>query len=143
MADLTITNAVTVNGGVSKDYLAGATVAAGKPVYLTSGNVWALAGCTTATLAGGVDPKRVGFALHAATSGQPLAVQESGNITLTTTLTVGTLYVVSATAGLVAPITDLATTNKVNILGIATTATNLDMSYKTAYAGGYSGVAIP
>lgn len=143
MADLSITVASVAlsSGGVCKDFASSTTITAGMVVYLTSNNVWAKAGCTTATLAG--NGSRVGIALHAALSGQPLAVQESGVVNLGATLTVGTLYCVSATAGNICPFADLATTNKINILGIATTTALLDMTYKGAYGSGYSGVAVP
>jgi hypothetical protein len=63
----------------------------------------------------------VGIALHAAGSGQPLSYAATGsviNIGATTAKT--TTYVVSATAGGVAPQADLVSTNKIVRLGHAT-----------------------
>lgn len=143
MADLSITVASVAlsSGAVCKDFPAGTTITAGMVVYLTNSNTWAKAGCTSATLAG--NNTRTGIALHAALSGQPLAVQETGVINLGAALTVGTLYCVSATAGNICPFADLASTNKINILGIATSASLLNMKYKEAFTGGYTGVAVP
>jgi hypothetical protein len=54
-------------------------------------------------------------------------VQTAGNINLGATLTVGQIYVLSATAGGIAPVADLATGHYPSILGVATTASNLLM----------------
>lgn len=143
MADLTptVSSVAWVSGGVSREYNSSTTITAGMSVYLTSSNTWAKAGATTATLAG--SGSRVGVALHAALSGQPLAVQESGVINLGATLAVGTLYYVSRTAGLICLISDLVSTDKINILGLAITTANLDMAYKQAYTAGYTAIAVP
>lgn len=145
MADLTQTAAsvATVSGPINGDFTAGATLAEGMPVYLDANSVWQKARCTTATLAGGVDPKRTGIVITPATIGRRVFVQENGVVNLGATLVVGTIYCISATLGAICPIADLATTNKVNILGIALTAANLDMAYKQAYPGGYTGVTVP
>lgn len=140
----TVANVVTSSGAISKgEFNGSATMTEGMVVYLTASNLWAKAGCTSATLAGGIAPFRVGILLAAVLNGQPAIVQETGVINLGCTLTVGTLYVISATAGKICPFADLATTNKINILGIATTAALLDMTYKGAYPAGYTGVAVP
>lgn len=143
MADLTQTAASVafVSGSIVGDFTAGATITEGKPVYLDSNNVWQLMRATTATLAG--NGTRTGIALTPATSGRRIFVQETGIVNLGATLTVGKLYCVSAALGAICPYEDLATTNKVTILGIAETAANLNMAYKQAFTGGYSGVAIP
>lgn len=145
MADLTQTaaNVAWVSGSIVSNYTAGATLAEGTPVYLDSSNVWQKARATTATLAGGVAPSRTGIVLTPATTGRLVFVQETGVVNLGATLTVGGIYVISATLGAIAPFADLATTNKINILGIALTAANLEMKFKEAYPGGYTGVAVP
>lgn len=124
MADITITaaNCVRVAGSVNKNYNAGASITAGQSVYLkTSDSTWRLAQADgTAEEAG--SGTIVGVALHAAASGQPLAVQTDGTITIGGTVVAGTIYVVATTAGGIAPWADLATTNKVTVLGYATTS---------------------
>lgn len=150
MASLSITvaNVAWVSGGVSRDFNAGVTVTAGQTVYLTAANTWALARATTATLAGstvsGTLPGRTGIALHGSLAGQPLAVQESGFITVGATMTVGEMYCIATdAAGGIELKSALSSTNKINILGIASSTTVLDMTYKSAYPGGYSGIAVP
>lgn len=122
MADLTITPANVVKGaGAALDStkVAGETVTAGKAVYLkSSDNKWWLAqadGTAEEATFGGI-------ALHAASANQPLAVQTSGEITIGATAGVGTVYVVSATAGGIAPLADLVSTNKLSIIGYGKTA---------------------
>lgn len=144
MADLTVTVAsvATVSGAVCKDYNAGTTITAGKSVYLDTNNLWQLAQSDSAAHLG--SGARTGVALHAALNGQPLAVQETGVLNPGATVAVGTLYVISAAAaGGIAPITDLASTNKIHILGIASTSSRIDMTYKSAYPNGYTGLAVP
>lgn len=126
---------------MSTEFTAGATLAEGTPVYLDTNNQWQKMRATSATLAG--NGARTGIVLTPATSGRRVFVQEAGVVNLGATLTVGGIYVVSATLGAIAPFADLATTNKITVLGIAITAANLDMAYKQAYQGGYTGVAVP
>ena len=60
---------------------------------------------------------------------QPIVYATEGNITFqAAALTVGQVYVVSAAAaGGIAPVSDLASTNYVGVLGVATSATNLKL----------------
>jgi hypothetical protein len=121
MADLTVTAAsVLWTSGTKQTGVAGATVTAGQAVYLDS---------TTSTLklaqADGTaaEADAVGVALHAAGSGQPLVYASQGAvINIGATTTKATTYVVSATAGGVAPQADLISTNKIVRLGYATDA---------------------
>lgn len=130
MADITVVaGSVARTTGSTVDGTAGATIAQGKCVYLDTAatpNVWKLAqAITSAALAGG---DGVGIALNSAASGQPIRVQTDGSINLGATLVVGQVYAVSAAnAGGVAPYSDLASTNYVTLLGVATTAALLKM----------------
>jgi hypothetical protein len=120
MADLTVTAASVLftSGSKISSYNAGAAVTAGQAVYLDS---------TTSTLklaqADGTaaEADAVGIALHAAGTGQPLSYAATGsviNIGATTAKT--TTYVVSATAGGIAPQADLISTQRIVRLGHAT-----------------------
>lgn len=62
----------------------------------------------------------VGIALHGASSGQPLRIQTGGTITIGATTVKGTTYIVSATAGGIAPYSDLANGWYRTIIGVAT-----------------------
>jgi hypothetical protein len=121
MADLTVTAAsVLWTSGTKQTGVAGASITAGQPVYLDS---------TTSTLklaqsdGTAAEADAVGVALHAAGSGQPLVYASQGAvINIGATTTKATTYVVSATAGGVAPQADLVSTNKIVRLGYATDA---------------------
>jgi len=123
MADLTQTAANVAAGAnavIEKRFKFGATVAQGKPVYLSAANKWLLADNNVSAVEAG--QYGVGIALNAGSDGQEAAVQTEGEINLGATLAVGTTYGVSATAGMICPDADIASTNFVTILGVAKTA---------------------
>ena len=144
MADLspTVGSVAWSSGGICKDFNAGETITAGMSVYLSASNLWMMAQCDGTAIQAG-SGTRTGISLHASLSGQPLAVQETGVVNLGATLAIGTLYVISTAFGKIAPFADLVSTNKITILGIGQTTALLDMAYKGAYPGGYTGLAVP
>jgi hypothetical protein len=80
----------------------------------------------------------VGIALNDAADGQPISYLVSGGIDPGATVAVGTVYVVSANAaGGIAPVSDLASTEYVTILGVGVTTSRINVDIKQ------SGVAIP
>lgn len=124
MADVSVTaTAVQVisTGGAydtrTQDYTAGATVTAGQAVYATSGIAYLADGdgSTVTSLSNGI-------ALHGATSGQPLRAAVGGEYACGFTATAGAVYILSTTAGGIAPVADLTTSNYTNILGIGRSA---------------------
>ena len=123
MADITITAANVLKGTAARtvEGTAAVTIAAGQTVYLDSSvNTYKLADNSASTT-----DLVAGIALHSSVANQPIVVQASGNIDLGATLTTGETYVLSTTAGGIAPIADLATTEYVTILGVATGTGNL------------------
>lgn len=130
MAALTVTVAEVLGDYTGDIYtgIAGATITAGQSVYLDS---------TTSTVkladadASAAAAAAIGIALHAALAGQPIRVQRTGDVTIgaTAAMTVGTIYVVAATAGGIAPAADAeaASTWYVTPLGVAITAAKLRM----------------
>lgn len=104
----------------------GEAVTAGQAVYLKSSDgKWWLAQCDgTAEEAGSGG---VGVALNGGAANQPAAVQTGGLITIGGTVAATLVYVVSATAGGICPIADLVSTNKLTILGYATTTGVIDL----------------
>lgn len=139
MANLTITASSVAKASealVNRDYNAGTTVTAGQVVYLSAVGTWLLAQCDGTDIESGL-AVTMGIALHGSLSGQPLAVQVSGTITIGSTVVVGTEYVVSATAGAIAPHADLVTTNKYTRLAYAITTGVLQIDIKA------TGLAIP
>jgi hypothetical protein len=112
----------------------GATVTAGQTLYLDT---------TTskykAADANGASPLYTvaGIALNGGGDGQPVSIAVSGDIDPGFTVTVGTIYVLSETAGGIAPAADLTTGWRTVIIGIGTTASNLKIGIIN------SGVAVP
>ena len=127
MADLTITAASVVKGAgarIDRNGYAGETITAGMPVYKASTGFWMKADSNSATA---LARTAIGIALNGASQYQPIDVQTEGEINLGATLAVGTTYGVSATAGMICPDADIASTNFVTILGVAKTAAILSL----------------
>lgn len=125
MADLTITTIKRVSGNVSTSN-AGEALAAGDVVYSNStGNTHDKADATDTTKA-----SAIGVQLLATDSGALSTVAQSGSvIEITgTTLTVGDVYVVSATSGKIAPQADLTTGDILTIIGYAKTTSQIQIS---------------
>lgn len=120
MADLTQTATSVIGYGEQLHGVLGGTVAAGMPVRLSSGTFVA---ATDASLAGAAVE---GIALTGGAVGQPFTYQKGGNINLGATLAVGKVYVLS-TSGAIAPVDDIAGSEFVTVLGIATTAALMKM----------------
>lgn len=107
--------------GTGAEYVtgtAGETVSAGQPVYLKASDsrYWKADANASAEAS-----SAVAIMLHGADAGQPIKAQSGGQITIGGTVAVGTTYIVSATAGGIAPISDLASGSYNVILGTAIT----------------------
>jgi hypothetical protein len=122
MVDFAITASQVLPGSEAlgarfENGIAGVAVTAGQPVFLEAAtNTFKLAD-TNATA-----PEAVvrGIALHAAAVGQPLRIQVGGTMTIGAGAAVaaGSVVVLSATPGGLAPVADLATGHRTTILGI-------------------------
>lgn len=126
MADISITASAVLKGtgATTATGVAGVAVTAGQVVYLdsaTSTIKLADADASSATAA------VVGIALHGALTSQPIVYQTGGALTINAVLTAGKVYVVSATAGAIAPAADLTTGWRTSVLGIAVSTTSLSM----------------
>ncbi len=119
MADITITPA-NVLKGASAGYevgIAGETILAGQVLYLKTADsrLWK-AQCDTTD----EEAAAIGVALHGATAGQPVSYQTNGAMNIGATTVKTTHYVLSATAGGIAPQADLVGTNRIVFVGYAT-----------------------
>lgn len=127
MADITVTPADVLAGASAKinEGTAGETVTAGKTVYrdTTDSNKLKQADANDTVAKALVG----GIALHGASLNQPLKYQVGGVIDIGATLVIGTTYVQSVTAGGIAPIADLVSTNFSTVIGTATTTNNLKL----------------
>jgi hypothetical protein len=136
MTDISITAANVVAGATAKKAfgLAGATITAGQWVYLDSVNTgkWQLADSNGAAALRRPD----GVALNSASVNQPISVATAGPVTIGGTLTAGVAYYMSDTPGGMCPVADVGTGEYACILGIATSATVIDIGIH------YSGVAL-
>jgi hypothetical protein len=125
MADLAITaaNVVAVSGAKTVHGIAGATVTAGQVVYRDpTTRKFLLADADSGTAAARVP---AGIALHGASLNQPLTIITEGDLNIGATLTLGTTYYLSGTAGGVAPPADLSSGEYVTALGTASSTSNL------------------
>lgn len=140
MANLTITAANVLAGSgarIERGYAAAQNLTGGQSVYLdtsTDPPRWRQA---DADAAGGTASMVGGVALHSTSALQPVAVITEGDYNPGATVAVGTIYVVGATAGSIAPAADLTSGWYTAIIGIATTTSNINIM---RHAGG---VAIP
>ena len=126
MADITITaaNVVRITGSVV-NMTAGEALTAGQLVYkdTAADNVIKLADADAEASA-----VILGVALHAALSGQPIAVQTTGTITIGGTVVVGEIYCATPTAGGVGPEADTLTGDYLSIFGVGTSATVITLN---------------
>ncbi len=134
MADLTITSGSVLAGSGAKKIngTAGAAISAGQVLYLEAAtNTLKLADNDSAT-AGVRVP--VGIALHAAAAGQPLTYLAAGPITIGATVAVGIVYILSSTAGGIAPVADVGAGDYNSIIGIGTSTSVIDVKIHSAGA---------
>lgn len=130
MASLSITAANVIAGtdSTSEYGTAGATITAGQAVYYDeTTSKWKLADCDDATAAVRMSAKG-GVALNGASDGQPLKVLRSGDITIGATMTAGTSYYLSPTAGGIAPLADVLTGDTIVLIGVAHSASVLNVA---------------
>jgi hypothetical protein len=137
MSDIAITAAnviASANAATSRG-VAGATITAGMPVYLDS----TVGKYKPADANGSGDATLVrGIALHGASDGQPLIfATEDPDFTLGGTVAAGTVVVVSATPGGIAPVADVVTGWFTTVLGVGKGSNKIAMKIAAA------GVATP
>lgn len=125
MADLSVTasSVVPQAGATIKSGTAGEAISAGELVYLnTTTNTIDLADANALASAA-----VVGIAVCSAATGQPVSFVSAGPVALGSILTAGAVYVLSSTAGGLAPVADLSSTEYTSIIGVASSATVLNV----------------
>jgi hypothetical protein len=125
MADIALpTTAVPGDGAYAIPGKANAALAQSKVVYRNTSKKYALAQANSATTASAVGVTQNGVG---AANGK-IMIQTTGRLTGLSGLSTGTLYVLSATtAGSIMPYDDLASGNRVVIIGYAVSATELEL----------------
>lgn len=131
MADLTITAANVVSGSdaLKETGTAGETITAGQAVYKAGATKkWMKADSNSATAEA---RQATGIALTGSSLNQPIVVHKSGDLTIGATLTAGTAYYLSDTAGGICPLADVGSGEYVCLLGLAksTTVLAVDIQY--------------
>jgi len=135
MADIAITAANVLRGANAKILtgVAGATITAGQVVYSDTSDSSKFKLADANLSAATANP--VGIALHGAANGQPLTiVTEDDDFTPGGTLSLSAaaddaIYVLSATAGGIAPVADLASGWYPVIIGVAKSATKMNFRF--------------
>lgn len=130
MANLTITaaNVAKGSGSNTRSGTAGAGITQGQPIYLDAVTKTLFPADADALASAAV----VGFALNAASTGQPVVYQITGNITIGATVVPGTAYYASATAGSVCLESDLASGDFATFLGFAISTTVISIDIKAS-----------
>lgn len=136
MADITITAANVKKGAgavIVHGILADA-VTAGQALYRLADGTYGLADSNGGSA---LHKRPAGIALNGGSAGQPVAIQTAGRIHIGGTVTPGEIYVLSGTAGGVAPEGDLASGMDVAILGVGYDADEIALNINA------SGIAVP
>jgi hypothetical protein len=107
----------------------GTTVTAGQTVYKDSTGLYQLADSNLSIAAAAV----TGIALNGGAANQPAAVAIGGTIDPGFTVDPGEIYVLSGTAGGIAPVADITTGWRTSIVGVGLTASSLKLLF---YASG-------
>ncbi len=134
MADLSITASQVVPAGNPNTYSAGAAITAGQTVYVSGGTAY-LADCDNTSTTAGMR----GIAVCSAASGQKVVVQSSGTIVIgaAASITEGTVFVLSDTAGGIKPVADLASGDYVTYIGVGDDSNGIVLNIHA------SGVQVP
>lgn len=132
MADLTVTASAVVPGAgasLRNGDIAGVAIVAGQPYYIDTNNVAQL--CDTSTA---IKAAAAAIAINSAAAGQPLSGIVSGPLTMGPILTASVGYAVADTAGGIRPLADNATGDFITSLGVAKSATVLDVNIRATGA---------
>ena len=128
MADVSVTaaNVLAAAGALKETGTAGVALTAGKVVYkdTADANKWKLIDVRTSDETAGGDG--IAICLNDSAAGQPISLMKSGNINPGGTLTVGSRYFASEAGGMCDQ-GDMLSGDRVILLGIATTTSNLSM----------------
>lgn len=119
MADLspTAANVIASSDALLENGNLGGTAVPGDVLYKDSSDgLWKLADSDSATAAAKAPQ---GIALNGGSSGQPVRVLRSGDLTLGAILTAGVAYYLSNNPGKICPVADVSTGESPSFIGIA------------------------
>ena len=116
---------------ITSKFQAGEAITQGQPFYLSSNRAYK----TDADVS--TKHKVAGIAMTAASTNGYFIGATEGLVAIGATVAIGTVYVISPTAGSIMPSADLASDDYVSILGVGTTTAIIDLQINN------SGVAVP
>jgi len=132
MSDLSVTSGSVLasSNATTANVTAGETITAGQAVYRkTADGLYYKADSNSGTSEAQTP---TGIALNGASAGQPLKIaMEDSDFTPGATITEGELYVLSGTAGGIAPVADLVTGMKVSAIGVGKATNKLALKIVT------------
>lgn len=128
MADISITaaNVIASSSAQRTSKVAASTITAGQPVYVNSSGLVAPADANASATTANV----LGIAENGGGTGQRISViTQDPALVIGATVAIGDVLILSATAGGIAPVADLASGHYCTVLGVAvsTTAINLKL----------------
>lgn len=133
MADITITAANVQHSGAAqlRTGIANVAIDAGEAVYKLTSGQFALADVNlTAT-----EANVFGVAVSSAAAGQPITIAVADNaLAIGATVVAGEAYVVSQTAGGIAPIADLTTDDYISVIGVGVSTSEICLTIKATGA---------
>ena len=137
MADLTITaaNVSLVSGVPFPDQRAGGAITTGDVVYQADDQTWQRAKASGTVQEAGSNNYGIALATAAAADAR-ISVAGPGCTVALGAGAIGTIYCISATAGKIAPAADMASTNKVTILGVGVATNRLVLTPGSNYVSG-------
>lgn len=127
MADLTVTasNVAPQTGYKSRQGIAGEAIDAGECVYIDTADSDKIKLADNGAVATAVV---AGIAVNSAAAGNEVSYMYSGTVDIGSGVGKGEVYVVSATAGKIAPVADLGTTEYLSILCYGSTTAQLTIN---------------
>ena len=131
MANLIITDGdvLASSSGQKRNGIAGETITQGELIYLKiADGEWYLMDADLDVVAAGAEITEVAVALNGASDGQPIDyVQVDDDFTPGATLAVGEVYLASATAGAIAPFSDIGGGQYGTFVGVATSTSKMNL----------------
>jgi hypothetical protein len=95
--------------------------------YAATTDTWEIADCTTSAATANAG----GMALSSGADGQPGRIATGGDVTVDNISLASPVYILSE-AGQIAPSADLANDDYITVVGVASSTTNLKLSFKAA-----------
>lgn len=124
---ITPANVAWVSGPIKSDQIAGEAFAAGDAVYLADNGKWYKAQADGTAVEAGANDLGVSLATAAGANARVSIAVSGAIVTIGGTVVPGTVYVPGDTAGAINPVADQGSTDKITVLGIGISATQIQL----------------